>query len=128
MPRFSSEQFYLFQVAIGVLFVGGAWVFLRPRSESQFRVRESYLAAQTAFRLMQLYADTILPQSSLTIESSLASYQTGGADFLSVLTNVMTRVDSEERYHEQKMMYALALARLEELTGVALEAQEVAPQ
>jgi cobalt-zinc-cadmium efflux system outer membrane protein len=94
----------------------------------QFRVRESYLAAQTAFRLMQLYADTILPQSSLTIESSLASYQTGGADFLSVLTNVMTRVDSEERYHEQKMMYALALARLEELTGVALEAQEVAPQ
>src|SRR5262249_24934473 len=33
----------------------------------QFRVRESYVAAQTAYRLMNLYKDTILPQSSLTI-------------------------------------------------------------
>jgi outer membrane protein TolC len=92
----------------------------------QFRVRESYFAAQTAFRLMKLYSDTILPQSSLTIESSLPSYETGGTDFLSVLTNVMTRIDSQERYHEQRMMYELARARLEELTGVPLDQQEVA--
>lgn len=84
----------------------------------QFQVRQAYAEAQTAWRLMALYADTILPQSGLSIESSLASYETGAADFLSVLTNVMTKVDVEERYHEQKMMYALALARLEELTGV----------
>ena len=87
----------------------------------QFRVREAYAQAQTAWRLIQLYADTILPQSALTIESSLASYQTGGTDFLSVLTNVMEKVDAEDRYHEEKMMYALALARLEEMTGVSLE-------
>ncbi len=86
----------------------------------QFRVREAYAQAQTAWRLIQLYADTILPQSALTIESSLASYETGATDFLSVLTNVMAKVDAGERYHEQKMMYAIALARLEELTGVAL--------
>lgn len=92
----------------------------------QFRVREAYLAAQTAYRLMNLYADTILPQTSLTIESSLASYQTGGTDFLSVLTNVLTKVDSEERYHEQRMMYEVARARLEELTGVPLQGDEVA--
>jgi outer membrane protein, heavy metal efflux system len=90
----------------------------------QFRVREAYVAAQTAYRLMKLYADTILPQSALTIESSLASYETGGTDFLSVLTNVTTKVDSEERYHEQQLMYAVARARLEELTGVALEDAE----
>jgi outer membrane protein TolC len=87
----------------------------------QFRVREAYFAAQTAYRLMNLYADTILPQSSLTIESSLLSYETGGTDFLSVLTNVMTKIDSQERYHEQRMMYELARARLEELTAVQLE-------
>lgn len=92
----------------------------------QFRVREAYLAAQTAYRLLKLYADTILPQSSLTIESSLPSYETGATDFLSVLTNVMTKVDSEERYHEQVMMYEVARARLEELTGVSLEGSEVA--
>ena len=87
----------------------------------QFRVREAYFAAQTAYRLMKLYDDTILPQSSLTIESSLPAYETGGTDFLSVLTNVMTKIDSQERYHEQRMMYELARARLEELTAVALE-------
>ena len=92
----------------------------------QFRVREAYLAAQTAYRLMKLYADTILPQSVLTIESSLPSYETGATDFLSVLTNIMTKVDSEERYHEQVMMYEVARARLEELTGVPLDGGEVA--
>ena len=88
----------------------------------QFRVREQYLAAQTSWKLIQLYADTILPQSGLTIESSLAAYQTGAADLLSVLSNVTSKIDAEEKYHEQKMMYAVALARLEELTGVSLEA------
>jgi outer membrane protein TolC len=87
----------------------------------QFRVREAYLAAQTAYRLMKLYEDTILPQSSLTIESSLPAYETGGTDFLSVLTNVMTKIDSEERSHEQRMMFEVARARLEELTAVPLE-------
>lgn len=100
--------------------------FEATEQDLQFRVREAYLAAQTAYRLMKLYADTILPQSSLTIESSLPSYETGATDFLSVLTNVMTKVDSEERYHEQVMMCEVARARLEELTGVSLDGEQVA--
>lgn len=84
----------------------------------EFRVRDAFAAAQTAWRLMKLYSDTILPQTELTIESSLASYETGGADFNSVLANVISKVETDERYHEQKMMYALALARLDELAGV----------
>jgi outer membrane protein TolC len=92
--------------------------FAAAQQDLQFRAREAYAQAQTAYRLMKLYGDTILPQSSLTIESSLVSYQTGATDFLSVLSNVMTKIDSEERFHEQEMMYDIALARLEELTGV----------
>jgi outer membrane protein TolC len=90
----------------------------------QYRVREAYAAAETAFRLRQLYSDTILPQSSLTIESSLASYETGATDFLSVLTNIITRVDVQEQSHEQELNYALAVAKLEELTGVPLESKQ----
>ena len=90
----------------------------------QARVRAAYLAAETAYRLMKLYADTIVPQSSLTIESSLTAYESGGADFLTVLTNVMTKLDSQERYHEQLMTYEVARARLEEFTGVAIEGEE----
>ena len=86
----------------------------------QFKVQEAYLAAQTSFRLLNLYADTILPQSALTVESSLSSYETGATDFLSVLTNLTTKVEAEERYHEEQLSYAIALARLEEITGALL--------
>ena len=54
----------------------------------------------------------------------MASYETGGTDFLSVLTNILTRVDAQEQYHGQELAYALAVARLEELTGVSLEAKK----
>ncbi|HWC96080.1 MAG TPA: TolC family protein [Candidatus Sulfopaludibacter sp.] len=86
----------------------------------QYRVREQYAAAETAYRLMKLYEDTILPQSALTIEASLTAYGTGASDFLGVLSNIGTRVDAQEQLHEQELNYAIAVAKLEELTGVAL--------
>jgi outer membrane protein TolC len=86
-----------------------------------FRVREAWIAAETAWQLIALYADTILPQSRLTVDSSLAAYQSGNSDLAMVLTNIAANVDLEEQRHEQEMNYALARARLEELTGVALK-------
>ena len=83
----------------------------------QFRIREQYFAAETAQRLSRLYADTILPQGQLTIESSLTAYTNGTTDLASVLANVVAKVDTEERRHEAELNYLLSLARLEELTG-----------
>jgi len=56
----------------------------------------------------------------LTLESSMAGYETGTLDFLSVFTNFMSVVESELMYHEEIMQFHVALARLEELTGVSL--------
>lgn len=98
--------------------------FEATQQNLQFRVREAYAAAETAFRLLKLYGDTILPQSSLTIESSLASYETGATDFLAVLSNIMSRIDIEQQSHDQELNYALAVAKLEELTGVSLEKKQ----
>lgn len=86
----------------------------------QFRVREAYIAAQTAWRIAQLYRDTILPQNGLTVESSLNSYQTGAGDFAPVLANLTAKIDAEESLHEEELKYVLALTKLEELTGVTL--------
>lgn len=83
-----------------------------------FRVKDDYLMADTAFRLMQMYSNTVIPQSSLALQSSLSSYQTGAVDFLTVLTNFTTMLDYELNYHEQMQSYFLALARLEEMTGL----------
>ena len=83
----------------------------------QFRVRETWLAAQTAERVAQLYRDTILPQNDLTMESSLNAYQAGTGDFAPVLANLIAKTDEKERLHEEELNYVLALTRLEEMTG-----------
>lgn len=86
----------------------------------RYRVKQQYLQAQAADRLLQLYAQGIVPQSRLTLESSLASYETGAIDFQSVLGNFTTILDYELGYHQQLATHEKALARLEELTGLEL--------
>jgi hypothetical protein len=56
----------------------------------------------------------------LTLESSINSYETGGVDFLSVLSNYQAVIDSELDYHLQVSNHEKALARLEEVTGLNL--------
>jgi len=82
-----------------------------------FRLRESYLAAEASSRLVRMYADTVIPQAALALESSLASYQAAKVDFLAVLTGLMAKTEYEMNYHEETLAFHLALIRLEELTG-----------
>jgi outer membrane protein, heavy metal efflux system len=86
----------------------------------QLKITDDYLLAQASARLMKLYSQTVVPQSSLALESSLAAYEAGTVDFLSVLTNLSTVLEYEMNYHEEEFNYSQALSRLEELTGKAL--------
>jgi outer membrane protein TolC len=83
----------------------------------QARIREQYTVAATARQLIDLYKKSVMPGSQLALESSMAGYQTGALDFLSVFSNFMTLVDYELMYHEEVMQFHVALARLEEMTG-----------
>jgi outer membrane protein TolC len=85
-----------------------------------FRIKDDYLMAQTADQLIQIYGKTVIPQARLTLESSLASYETGGVDFLSVFMNYITVVEYEMNYYEELQNLYLAMTRLEEMTGRAL--------
>ncbi len=85
-----------------------------------FRLQDDYLMAETSWRLMEMYSSTVIPQSSLALQASLTGYETGAVDFLTVLANFTTMLDYELNYHEELQSYLLALARLEELTGVPL--------
>lgn len=83
----------------------------------QARVRDDYAAAETARKLVDLYEKSVIPEAKLALESSLASYQTGALDFLTVFANFMNVVDNELMSHEEAMQFDVALARLEEMTG-----------
>jgi outer membrane protein TolC len=85
--------------------------------EVQARIRDDYNLAETARKLVDLYEKSVLPEARLALESSLASYDTGALDFLSVFSNFMNVVDNELMYHEEVMQFHVALARLEEMTG-----------
>jgi outer membrane protein, heavy metal efflux system len=88
--------------------------------ETRWRVNELFLTAQTTWRLLQLYTDSVMPQAELATASSLASYETGGIDSMQVLMNLMSRVEQEERYHQEMLNYFIAVIRLEEITGMEL--------
>jgi outer membrane protein TolC len=86
----------------------------------RYRVKQDFLEAQAAARLMDLYKQALLPQSKLALESSVASYETGATDFQAVLMNFTTILEYELNIHQQLAAHEKALARLEEMTGLEL--------
>jgi outer membrane protein TolC len=89
-------------------------------NEVKFELKQQYLAAQASERLLSLYSTGIVPQSSLALESSMASYQVGTVDFLTLIANFTTLLSYETDYYRQLADYETALARLDSLTGTAV--------
>jgi cobalt-zinc-cadmium efflux system outer membrane protein len=85
-----------------------------------FRIKDRYLAATTAQRLLKLYGTTIIPQSTLALESAIAGYEVGKVDFLTLLDNLVTLRNYELSYYEQLSNVEKAIAALEPFVGVKL--------
>jgi outer membrane protein TolC len=102
------------------LLEGNRRAYEADRLDLQSRLQDDYTAAATALRLARLYRDTVLPQSRLGLESSMASYQTGRVDFLSVLTNFGAVLEYEMTFFEELVTFHEAVSRIEELLGAPL--------
>lgn len=85
-----------------------------------FRLKDQYLAATTADRLTTLYGETVLPQETLTLEATVASYQVGKLEFLSVLDSLMKLLNDELNYWENLVNYQKALVQIELFVGTRL--------
>jgi outer membrane protein, heavy metal efflux system len=90
------------------------------RLDVQARLQEDLAIASASARLARLYRESVLPQARLALESSMASYQTGRVDFLSVLTSFGTVLEYEISYYDELASFHAAVSRLEELTGAPL--------
>jgi outer membrane protein TolC len=86
----------------------------------QARVEQAFNEGSLSARLALLYRDTVLPQARLALESSMASYETGTIDFLSVLSNFGTVLEYEMTYFEELATYHAAVSRLEEAAGTSI--------
>lgn len=85
-----------------------------------FEVREQYEAASTASRLVQIYDDTLIPQARLRFDSMMAGYETGGADFLSLIEGLNAVLEYRMAQLEERRNLEMALSRLGELCGKEL--------
>ena len=90
------------------------------QTELFFAVKQQYLLAKSSDDLLKLYSQAVVPQSSLALESSMASYEVGTVDFLTILANFTTLLDYEINYYRELANYEMALAQLEPLVGQEL--------
>ncbi len=89
------------------------------RTEMFYSLKEQYLTARASEALADLYAKAVVPQSTLALESSLASYEVGTVDFLTMLNNFTTVLDYETNYYQELTNYQKALARMEPIVGMS---------
>ena len=90
------------------------------RAALLFQVQEQYLQARTSDQLLSLYTRALVPQSALTLESSLAAYQTGTLDFESLIVNFTSVLQYQVNYYQELANYQKALVNLEQITGIEL--------
>jgi cobalt-zinc-cadmium efflux system outer membrane protein len=90
------------------------------RLELDAALHQQYRASATAIELARLYRDGVLPQARLALESSIASYESGSIDFLSVLTNFSAVLQYEMSYFEELTTFHVATSQLEQMTGAPL--------
>lgn len=81
-------------------------------------IRENYVMLQTTERLMELYRQGLNQKIHQDFHSALASYATGKADALTVLSRIKTIAEIETSYWGQLVEREKAKARLGALTGV----------
>lgn len=93
------------------------------RQDLLFQVKDAFVQAQRAERLITILRDAIIPQATLGLKAAQAGYAVGKVDFLSLLNSLLTLQESELELHGEMANHERALARLEASTGGTLNAR-----
>ncbi len=83
-------------------------------------MKDQYLAIQSSERILNLYKTTLIPQASLTVDSSASAYEVGSMDFLSLVTNLTSLISLERQYYDEVARHEVAIIRLEPIVGKEL--------
>ena len=91
--------------------------FTATRQDLLFQVKDGFVQAQRAERLITLLRDAIIPQATLGLQAAQAGYAVGKVDFLTLLNSLLTLQESQLELHGEMVNHEKALARLEAVTG-----------
>ena len=100
---------------------------LRARSEFEAQsqqlaseLRAQYVVAQQTAELLKIHREGLAPQARSAFQSGLAAYQSDKQEFQPVLTSFLDVLHLDEEYWQNVAEYETAIARLEQITGLAL--------
>ena len=91
--------------------------FTATRQDLLFQVKDGFVQAQRAERLITLLRDAIIPQATLGLQAAQAGYAVGKVDFLTLLNSLLTLQESQLELHSEMVSHERAVARLEAVTG-----------
>jgi len=88
--------------------------------QAYFDVRDQFIAAETSAHLLKIYREGLIPQAMATFSAGLSGYETGRQDFETLLASFLDTLNFDEEYWRTLADHEIALARIEQLTGVTL--------
>jgi cobalt-zinc-cadmium efflux system outer membrane protein len=83
-----------------------------------FDIRDQYLQAETAGRLLKIYREGLIPQAAATFKAGLAAYESNREDFETLLISFLDVLRLDEEYWRSLLDHETSLVRLEQVTGI----------
>lgn len=82
-------------------------------------IRDNYAMVKAAEKLVDLYANALIPKATQDFELALTGYRTGRVEAITLILTLKSLIDFELSYWEQFAAREKAIARLESLAGAA---------
>lgn len=104
---------------------GAAWkAEYQSQRATVFReIQEALIRAETAKQMVELYRDTLRPQTQTSLKAATAAYRNDRTDFLNLLDSQNALLDVEYAYAQALSEYEARLADLERAVGAPLPAR-----
>jgi len=91
--------------------------FRAARLDAASGVDRQIVAIRTAERIITLYRDGLIPQSSATRAAAYAGYSSGKVDFQTLLSAVIDVLNLNQEYFRAIADHEIAIAKLKEIIG-----------
>ncbi len=85
-----------------------------------FQLRQQFLNAEKSEELLKIYREGLIPQARAELEAGMAAYQSNRQDFQALLASFLDVLKLDEEYWQTLSEHEMALAQLEEMTGLSL--------
>jgi len=88
--------------------------------QTAFQLRQQFLTAEKSAELLKIYREGLMPQARAELQAGMTAYQSNRQDFQALLASFLDVLKLDEEYWQTLSEHEIALAQMEELTGVAL--------